>query len=97
VDEHGHADPDFGPVPVPAASAATAALVVALVGLPFCPAISGVGALVVAARGEQMIEEAGGALGGTRRVRAARIIGTVSIVWGLLVLVVTLVAVSDGL
>jgi hypothetical protein len=65
---------------------ADAALIIAIVGLFLCPLLGGVVALIIAARGRQEIADSGGTLVGLRRIRVARTIAVISIVWGLVVL-----------
>lgn len=68
---------------------ATAALVVAIVGLFICPPVLGVIALVLAAQAAREIRESGGRITGDGNVKAARIVAIIDIaVVGVVVLAI---------
>lgn len=81
--------PSFGSPP-PTAGKATATLVLAIVSFVACPVLPAIAALVVGAKADREIREAGGRLGGEGLVKAGRILAIVHL--GLSVLMIPLMA-----
>lgn len=85
TETYGAPGPGAG-MPQQTAGKATAALIVALIGLVVCGPIAGIIALVLASQARREINESGGRLGGEGMVKWARIIGIVDITLGVLAL-----------
>jgi hypothetical protein len=68
-------------------SSATVALIVSIVGIFFCQIVLGIVGLILGNNAKRKIEESGGRLGGANIAQAARIIGIVDIVLGVIVLI----------
>jgi hypothetical protein len=68
------------PAPPQTEGTATAALVIAIVGLFICPPVAGIVALIMANSAEKRIQASGGRLTGLDQAKAARIIAIVELV-----------------
>ena len=85
--------PGLAGAPQPTAGKATAALVVALVGLVVCYPIGGIAALMLASQARRQIRESEGRLGGEGMVKWARIIGIAEITLGVIA-ILTIIAIT---
>ena len=84
-----YAPPGY-PAPPRTSGKATAALVVAIVGLFICAPVAGVVALVLAGQAASEIRASGGQLTGEGNVTAARVIAAIDIALGALVVLAIL-------
>ena len=70
----------FGYPPAPRTdSAATAAMIIAIVGFILCPPVAGVVALILALNAERRIKESGGRLTGLDQARIAKVIAIIEL------------------
>jgi hypothetical protein len=100
----GYGQPGYGPAPgygYPAGpqteGAATAALVIAIVGFFICAPVGAVVALVLANSAEKRIRESNGRLTGLDQARAARIIAIIELVLTAVLILIFVIAVAFSL
>lgn len=72
--------PGYAPANPPTESTATAALVIAIIGLFVCGFVGGLIAFIMGTNAQKKIEASGGQLGGLSQAKAAKVIGIIDIV-----------------